>query len=139
MSEFLCLSSLSRDMKGSLLITYYLDEIDTREETLVSALAMLKRQSTSWRALCVAAVLVRRNYPCTPHFRNGQTLAQVGSDGLIMTRSLQRCRNLSIMFVLRALICSFSSYSGSDDSTSTYNQIYAKSSNFQLLDELGTS
>ena len=47
---------------------------------LVPALVVLvlKWQSTSWRVLCVAAVLLRKNRPCAPCLRNGQTLAPIG-------------------------------------------------------------
>lgn len=83
--------------------------------------------------LCVAAMPVWRNRSCTTYVKNGQTLAPVGGGLLIAKRSLW-CQNLFILVVFRVLIYSSSLYPEPDDSTST-----ARSSNFQLLDELGTS
>ncbi len=89
--------------------------------------------------LCATAVSIRRNRLCTSCFRNEQTLTSIESDDLTTKRFLLTCRNLFILFILQASIYSFFSFAMSDDLTSTYKSSYARSSSFQLLDELDTS
>ena len=122
----------------SLLIVLCLGEIDMRKETLERHLTRGKRQNILWRVLCAAAVPGRRNRRCTPCFRNGQTLALVGSVGLAMTRSLRKCPNPLTSFVL-PLILAYPRFLKSDALPSTYKLSYARNLDFQLLDERGTS